>query len=135
MNRLEREVLEELEADYEFNEERAVAIVALVREAIEQEIADAIQEPVEVDLIEQMVNQLRGNVNSITNTVTATGALTNISAPTITATVDNLRQHTYISCSCGWALTVSLTLTDYYEVVKKDIDEHGKYAHGVDFNY
>lgn len=45
MNRLERDVFEELKADYEFEEERAIAIVALVREAILQEIED--EKPIE----------------------------------------------------------------------------------------
>jgi len=41
MNRLEREVLSEIEADYEFDEDRAIAIVALCREAFQQEVEDA----------------------------------------------------------------------------------------------
>lgn len=172
MNRLEREVLEELEAHYEFNEDRAVAIVALVREAVEQEFADAIQEPVaEVDMLEEMVRKLSSNVGSITTTVSGTGATTtnataygtttvggsthkiyapvksNVtfkrvsnfppnpqpSYPTITTTMDGFRQHLNIKCDCGWGLVVSTSIRNYHEIINKDINEHGKFVHGIDY--
>ena len=147
MNRLEREVLEELEADYEFDEDRAVAIVALVREAVEQEIKDKepdIESPHTWEVKDFSVPMPKGVLNSQNkqfahlknygSPVLAPSRMSpSLSNPTIRTSMDTLRQHIDIHCDCGWGIVVSVSIPDYNKWIKQEVNKHGKDVHGIDF--
>ena len=71
MNRLEREVLDEIQDNsYDFDEDKAVAIVALVREAVLQEIEDKKQDTTVTTDYDELDHILKNsNSNSNYNTI------------------------------------------------------------------
>lgn len=94
MNRLEREVLQELEAEYEFEEDRAVAIVALCKEAFETDLRDEQAEYEPTVSIKEYYGA--GKYNTITLGQYASGTTTlplnqTITANDIKISVNNLK--------------------------------------------
>jgi hypothetical protein len=149
MNRLEREVLEEIETDYEFNEDKAVAIVALVREAVLQEIEDAKPSEPQTPTITLQdysypatmanpatyytTNNTSGTtltVNAITQTVQSLRqppkppTLNVANMPQVIISVDHLRRFAEITCECGDRNIVPLELWQGNEGVRQEVERY-----------
>ena len=148
MNRLEREVVEELEADYEHDEDRAKAIISLVREAVLQEIEDnKPDEPEYHDYRSPLYpNQTATGgyqtvtTNNTSGTTLTAGALLQAvqsirqpptpptpnvaNMPQIVISVDHLQRFAEIRCECGDRNMVPLELWQGNEGVRKEVERY-----------
>lgn len=149
MNRLEREVVEELEADYEHDADRAVAIVALVREAVLQEIEDAKPDEPESPTITlqdysypaTMSNPMTYYTTNNTGGATLTAGaiqqavqsirqpptpptLNVANMPQIVISVEHLQRFAEIRCECGDRNMVPLELWQGNEGVRKEVERY-----------